>query len=105
MSIVRNTKEKGKKSSAISQWWAGGIVIILTLMLCLTINYRAFSELNKESTENLELEQKIQSVTTNNLLLQEQIHYLKNDPKTVEREVRKFGLRRPKEKVSVSTNK
>ena len=105
MSIVRNTKEKGKKNSAISQWWAAGIVIILTLMLCLTINYRAFSELNKESTENLELEQKIQSVTTNNLLLQEQIHYLKNDPKTVEREVRKFGLRRPKEKVSVPTNK
>jgi len=105
MSIVRNTKEKGKKNSAISQWWAAGIVIILTLMLCLTINYRAFSELNKESSENLELEQKIQSVTTNNLLLQEQIHYLKNDPKTVEREVRKFGLRRPKEKVSVSTSK
>ena len=105
MSIVRNTKGKGKNGSSISRWWAAGIVITLTLMLCLTINYRAFSELNKEATENLELEQKIQGVTTNNLLLQEQIHYLKNDPKTVEREVRKFGLRRPKEKVPVSTNK
>ena len=105
MSIVRNTKEKGKKGSSKSQWWAAGVVVTLTLLLCLTINYRAFSELNNESTENLELEQEIQSVTTNNLLLQEEIHYLKNDPQTVEREVRKYGLRRPKQKVSVLTNK
>ncbi|MCC7308039.1 MAG: hypothetical protein IT173_10765 [Acidobacteria bacterium] len=51
------------------------------------------------------LEQRIQAVTGNNLSLQEQIHYLKNDPDTVAREVRKFGLRRSNEKVSVQTNK
>ena len=67
---------------------------VLTLMLCLTINYRAFSELSGESAENRTLEQRIQSVTTNNLSLQEQIHYLKNDPETVARESRKFGFRR-----------
>ena len=50
---------------------------------------------SKESAENELLEQRIESVTSNNLSLQEQIHYLKNDPDTVEREARKFGLRRP----------
>lgn len=74
-------------------------------MLCLTINFRAFSELNKESAQNLMLENQIQSTTSENLALQEQIHYLKNDPATVEREARKFGLRRPKDKVPVPTNR
>jgi len=74
-------------------------------MLGLTVNYSAFSELNKESTENEKLAKRIESVTSENLVIQEQIHYLKNDPKTIEREVKKFGLRRPTEKVSVPANK
>lgn len=109
MSIKRNLKKRNsdKNSTPRSQWWGIGIVAILTLMLCLTINYRAFSEFSQESAENQQLEQRIGSVTTNNLSLQEQIHYLKNDPDTVAREARKFGLRRPKgsEKVSVPANK
>ena len=107
MSIKRNTKRSSDKKNdqPRSQWWGIGIVATLTLMLCLTINYRAFSEFSKESVENETLEHRIQSVTTNNLSLQEQIHYLKNDPDTVAREARKFGLRRPKEKVPVQTNK
>lgn len=97
-SIVRGVRSAVKKSecTTTSQWWAFGVAGSLTLMLCLTINYRAFSELNQESAQNLTLENRIQSVTSENLALQEQIHYLKNDPSTVERESRKFGLRRPK---------
>ncbi|NOT46542.1 MAG: hypothetical protein HOP17_02165 [Acidobacteria bacterium] len=88
-----------------SQWLGIGTAAMLTLMLCLTINYRAFSDLSKESGENELLEKRIQNVTSENLGLQEQIHFLKNDPSTVDREVRKFGLRRPKQKVSVPTDR
>lgn len=106
MSINRNKKGRSKKDAKPrSQWWGIGIILTLTLMLCVTINYRAFSQFGREAAENELLEQRIQSITTNNLALQEQIHYLKNDPDTVAREVRKFGLRRPKEKVSVQTNR
>ena len=84
------------KSTTTPQWWAFGVAGSLTLMLCLTINFRAFSELSQESAQSLVLENKIQSMTSENLALQEQIHYLKYDPGTVERESRKFGLRRPK---------
>lgn len=77
----------------------------LTLMLGVTINYRAFADLNKETAEKERLEKRIEAVTTENLGLQEQIHFLKHDPNTVEREVKKFGLRRPKQKVSVPTDR
>lgn len=97
--------EKKVKKDRKSQWMAIGAAALLTLMLGLTINYRAFSELNKESVENELLQKKIESVTTENLGLQEQIHFLKHDPITVEREVRKFGLRRPNQKVSVPTDR
>lgn len=92
---VRSGDPKSK-STTTPQWWAFGVAGSLTLMLCLTINFRAFSELSQESAQSLVLENKIQSMTSENLALQEQIHYLKYDPSTVERESRKFGLRRPK---------
>lgn len=99
--IVRTKKQE----PARPKWWAYGIALTLTVMLGLTINYSAFSELRKESAENEALSGRIESVTTENLALQEQIHYLKNDPQTVEKEVKKFGLRRPQKKVSVPANK
>ena len=74
-------------------------------MLCLTINFRAFTELNKEWTQNTQLANQIELVSSDNLALQEEIHYLKHDSSTVEREARKFGLRRSKDKVSVPANK
>lgn len=99
--MAESKYQKGRRS----QWVGIGTAAMLTLMLCLTINYRAFSELSKESGENEQLQKRIQNVTSENLGLQEQIHFLKNDPSTVEREVRKFGLRRPKQKVSVPADK
>lgn len=71
-------------------------------MVCLTINFRAFSVLGTETAENKVLTNKIQAVTSENLSLQEEIHYLKNDSSTIEREAKKFGLTRPtEEKISV----
>lgn len=96
----------GKETKSRRTQWIGiGTAAALTLMLGLTINYGAFSALSKESKENERLEKQIQNVTTENLGLQEQIHFLKHDPATVEREVKKFGLRRPKQKVSVPTDR
>lgn len=113
MNRVENTySTRDKKNSGTSlqllvksQWFGLGVAIFLTLMVCLTINFRAFSEYRKEAAAQSALEVKIQSTTSENLAIQEQIHYLKNDQKTVEKEVRKFGLRRPKKQVSVTVNK
>ncbi|MGD9590088.1 MAG: hypothetical protein AB7Q37_18405 [Pyrinomonadaceae bacterium] len=86
--------------------WAGMLIAgVLTLLLCLTINFRAFSELNKESHDNDALKKQIEAVTQENLSIQEEIHYLKNDPATVGREVKRFGLKLPKKNVSVPADK
>jgi len=80
-----------------SHLWTFGIAGTTTLLLCLTINFRAFSEWNHASTNNSTLEARIQGITSENLALQEEIHYLKNDSGTVEREALKFGLQRPRQ--------
>ena len=105
MKTIVRKDQQNRTNQKKSQWWGIGVAATLTLLLCLTINYRAFSELGKESSENETLEKRIQNVTTENLGLQEKIHYLKNDPETVEREAKKFGFRRPKNKVPVQANK
>ena len=79
--------------------------ISLTVMVCLTINFRAFSELREETDQNKTLTLEIEKKTTENLAIQEEIHYLKNDPKTIEREAKKLGLIRKKEKVPVPASK
>ena len=73
----------------------------------MTINFRAFSELSREIDENESLNSQIENTTSENLGLQEEIYYLQNDSKTIEREAKKFGFRaKDKEKkVSVPADK
>lgn len=67
----------------------------------MTVTFRAFSVMTQEVKQNTTLETHIQSRIDENLALQEEIHYLKNDSNTIEREARKFGLTRGGEKVPV----
>ncbi|MBX7055870.1 MAG: septum formation initiator family protein [Pyrinomonadaceae bacterium] len=92
-----------RRAPAVPMWAAFAIVISISVMLCLTINYRAFSVMTGEQTEHDQLSTKIQSITDENLQLQEEIHSLKSDARVIEREARRLGLV-PKAKVSVPTN-
>ncbi len=73
-------------------------------MICLAINFRAFSEMREQSSEFSELNSEIEKLTTNNLVLQEEIQNLKNDENTIAREARKIGMSRSNEKVLVPTD-
>jgi len=84
-------------------WVAFVIVISISLMLCLSINYRAFSTMSAEQREYEQLSTKIQGVTDENLQLQEEIHSYKNDPNVIQREAKRLGIA-TREKVSVPAN-
>jgi len=58
-----------------------------------------------ESAENNKLNAEIDKLTTENLVLQEEIRNLKHDPRTIEKEARKIGMSRPNEKILVPTIK
>lgn len=73
-------------------------------MLCLAVNFRAFSEMTAEAEQNSQLSTDVEKLSVENLALQEEIHNLKNDTDTIEREARKIGLGRPNEKISVPAN-
>jgi cell division protein FtsB len=90
----------GSRPGRIPRWAPYASAIGLTLIIMLTINFRAYTEYDRESAELEQLNEKIEKLTEENLELQEEIHYLKTDPKTVEREARKFGLRPGEEIVS-----
>lgn len=91
---------KEPRQRILPRWVPTAAALTLVFMLVLTVNYRAYSELTKESKVFEELNDKVQQATTENLSMQEEIYYLKSDPKTIEREARKYGLARPKEQVS-----
>ena len=95
----RKSQSKAVGSSSRSQWIGIGVAVSLTVMLILTVNFRAFSVLNTEAAEATVLNNKIQAITSENLAIQEEIHYLKNDSDTIEREAKKFGLSRPKKET------
>ena len=99
----RLNKENGKSSST-PQWFVFGVVCSITFMLCLTINFRAYSEMSQEMSQNETLTQQVEILTSENLLLQEDIHDLKSDVRAIEREARKMGMSRPNEKILVPTN-
>lgn len=89
------------------RWVPYGATALFALTLCLTINFRAFSELTREVEQNENLQTQIENITSENLNLQEEIYYLQNDSKVIEREARKFGFKRKEneKKVSVPSDK
>ena len=95
---------KSNRESATPQWFVFAVVVFITFMLCLTVNFRAFSELSTEMEQHQKLSIEVEQLSNQNLLIQEEIHNLKSDPKIIEREARKLGMGRPDEKVFVPTN-
>ncbi|MEZ5346246.1 MAG: septum formation initiator family protein [Pyrinomonadaceae bacterium] len=96
----RSNGKKGSKS-ATPQWFVFTVIVSVTLLLCLAINFRAFSEMREQLTENTVLNSEIEKLTTETIVLKEEIKNLNDDPKTIEREARKIGMSRPNEKILV----
>jgi cell division protein FtsL len=82
-----------------------GGTALFALVLCFTINFRAYTELNSEVEQHETLNQEIEKLTDENLNLQEEIYYLHNDSSVIEREAKKFGFQRKEKKVSVPVDK
>ena len=102
----RNSNSTTKVNYSVPRWLPYGATALFAAVLCLTINFRAFTELNREVEQNEDLNSQIESVTTENLNLQEEIYFLQNDSSVIEREARKFGFKRQeKSKVPVPTDK
>ncbi len=74
--------------------------ITLSFLAVATLNFRALTEYTRELAHHDELNETIENLTDENLNLQEEIHYLKTDPKRIATEARKLGLRPRKEKVA-----
>ncbi len=92
---------KSRSKSKTPQWFIFTVIVSITFMLCLAINFRAFSEMRTRSAEHQQLNTQIENLTSGNLVLQEEIQNLKSDPRTIEREARKIGMSRPNEKILV----
>lgn len=98
--IKRNSKKPVKahrarsavKRRLVPRWIPGVSAVTMLVLLCLTINFRAWSDHARETEEHQRLNDEIKKAMIENIALQEQIHYLKNDSDTVEKEVKKFGL-------------
>lgn len=93
---IRTAREINLANSTgnVTRRWVPFVAVCsITLLLCLTINFRAYTETSREIQENNNLSAEIDNLTDENLELQEEIHNLKSDSRSIEREARKMGLR------------
>ncbi len=97
-------KNVKRTETAMPQWFVFVAIASITMMLCMAINLRAYSEMSAEAEQNQRLSVQLESLTNENLAIQEQVHNLKIDSSFVEQEARKIGLSRPNEKIPVSAN-
>ena len=102
MPVSRSAKTA--KSKTAPQWLVFTVIATMTLMLCMAINLRAFSEMSAEVEQNEHLSLTVEQLTNENIGLQTEVHNLKTDASAVEREARKIGMSRPNEKVLVPVN-
>ncbi len=92
------------RASATPQWYVFAAIASMTFMLCMAINLRAFSEMSAEIEQNERLSLAVEQLTNESIGLQGEVHSLKTDSHTVEREARKMGMSRRNEKVLVPMN-
>lgn len=90
--ISVNRRAVDTTGNAKRRWVPFAMVCSITLLLCLTINFRAYTEMSREIQEHQNLSAEIDNLTDENLALQEEIHNLKSDSRSIEREARKMGL-------------
>ncbi len=88
----RETKRNAEQRRMPSVNIAFLLVISMTVLLGLTINYRAYQTMKVESSENEQLSIKAKSLSDENLQLQEEINDLKTDRRAVEREAKRLGI-------------
>ncbi len=94
-----------KRSETLTPQWFGFVIITtISFMLCLAINLRAYSEMSHEMEQNGILSSDIERLTIENQAIQQEIHNLRHDERTIEREARKIGMSRPNEKILVPIN-
>lgn len=102
---MRNrSKSVRRAQSTTPQWFLFAVVASISFMLCMAINLRAYSEMNRETIQFEQLNLEIESLNNENLIIQQEIHSLKSDPRAIEREARKIGMSRPNEKILVPGN-
>lgn len=86
------------------KWAAFAIIVSMTFMVSLAVNFRAYSSVSKEAEQHDVLNVQLENLTNENMALQEEIHNIKNDSRTIEREVKKNGPNRSTEKVPLPAN-
>ncbi len=104
MPAKNSTTFAKRAETTVPQWFVFAIITSVAFMICLAINLRAYTEVSAEMQQNQVLSVQLEQLSGENLAIQEEIHRLKTDPRTVEREARKIGMSRPNEKVLVPVN-
>ena len=104
MPVRNRQRAAGRATTTTPHWFLFVVVASIFLMICLAVNFRAVSEMNAEANQNSQLSTDVEKLSVENLALQEEIHNLKNDSETIEREARKIGMSRPNEKILVPAN-
>ena len=104
ISMRNRSKSVRRTQSTTPQWFVFAVIASITFMLCMAINFRAYSDMSQETMQFEQLNSEINKLSNENLLIQEDIHSLKTDERAIEREARKIGMSRPNEKILVSDN-
>lgn len=101
--IQRKRATEGR-SRITPKWAAFAIIVSMTFMVSLAVNFRAYSSVSKEAEQFDVLNVQLENLTNENMALQEEIHNIKNDSRNLEREARKNGAGRSNEKVPLPAN-
>ena len=98
--VIRVSKPRRR---ILPRWVPIAASLTLVLSITATVNVRSWIDLANEQKQHEELNQRVQEMNEENLGLQEEIYYLKNDTDTIEREAKKYGLVRPQNKLKLSS--
>ena len=82
--IIGTRSEVRRRGGVIPSWVLLGMILLAAFGLCITVTLRTHAEIQTASSQNLKLQQDVDVLRRSNAALQTEIRRLSSDPRAIE---------------------
>ena len=95
--LIGTRAEVRRRGGIIPSWVILSMVILATSALCATVTMRTHAQKQTASSQNVKIQQAVETLRMSNAALQRNIERLRNDPRAIESAARSLNMARANE--------
>lgn len=95
--LVGTPAEVRRRGGVIPSWVVLGMIILAASALCVTVTMRTQAQRQTAASQNMKIQQDVETLRRGNAVLERDIQRLQSDPRAIESAGRSLNMARPNE--------